>query len=488
MELPLITLAEELSADTSGFASPVPDWTVKGIRLYPATDGELVSGYAYLRREEEGCSILYFGESGALLCRFDFPGASLPTLHNAASEIIEYNSAIDLTMRTMVGRGSAPQDFILLFSGLMGNPVYIVDSFYNVVAINEEPVYSEISAIWRHLVSDRYLSYDLITDLQRRDALQLRSGDMRAAVVSSEAFPNRYINAPLMANGRLIGHLFVVGYNRIITPGKVALAEQLRRFVQTSFFASLPAGTFLNRGYENFLVHMLIGKVSEPTIIRSQLDALGWDAEGAFLLAAAEAGSRDPAWLESMFKRLEAIDHGKPLLYEGRMLVLFFFHDPPTCRSILSKLELLADREQCPFGLSDVCQDFRQLSHLYEQAKLALSDGGQGQEKKLYPFAETAVSYALRAEKGSPALSLLCDPAVPFLKEYDAGHNTEYCRTLRCYLENERNITVTAAQLHIHRNTLLYRIERLGAMLYADFADPSVRLRLLVSFQLPDGR
>ena len=48
------------------------------------------------------------------------------------------------------------------------------------------------------------------------------------------------------------------------------------------------------------------------------------------------------------------------------------------------------------------------------------------------------------------------------------------------YLENDRNVTATAAALYVHRSTLLERLSRIKKELWDDLDDPEVRLRLLI--------
>lgn len=54
------------------------------------------------------------------------------------------------------------------------------------------------------------------------------------------------------------------------------------------------------------------------------------------------------------------------------------------------------------------------------------------------------------------------------VSEYDREHQTNYCSTLVCYFENMFKSVPTASELFIHKNSLLYRIGRVGALFGMD--------------------
>ena len=55
---------------------------------------------------------------------------------------------------------------------------------------------------------------------------------------------------------------------------------------------------------------------------------------------------------------------------------------------------------------------------------------------------------------------------------------------LRSYLENDRNIAVTSRILYLHRNTFIYRLERIGEILQMDLEVPRNRLILLIALEI----
>jgi hypothetical protein len=77
-------------------------------------------------------------------------------------------------------------------------------------------------------------------------------------------------------------------------------------------------------------------------------------------------------------------------------------------------------------------------------------------------------------------------PVLQKILIYDAKNNTDYYETLRRYSLNLYDRESTARELHIHRNTLLYRLNRITELFDLSFEDKRTALHLLNSFQLAD--
>ncbi len=64
------------------------------------------------------------------------------------------------------------------------------------------------------------------------------------------------------------------------------------------------------------------------------------------------------------------------------------------------------------------------------------------------------------------------------IQAHDAGQHTDYLETLRAYLTSNGNISAMAARLHVHNNTVRYRVGRLAKDFDLDLDDPQQRLWL----------
>ena len=68
--------------------------------------------------------------------------------------------------------------------------------------------------------------------------------------------------------------------------------------------------------------------------------------------------------------------------------------------------------------------------------------------------------------------------AVATISAHDRLHHTDYLQTLRAYSATNGNVSSMAALLHVHKNTVRYRLARLVEEFRLDLEDPHVRLWL----------
>lgn len=70
------------------------------------------------------------------------------------------------------------------------------------------------------------------------------------------------------------------------------------------------------------------------------------------------------------------------------------------------------------------------------------------------------------------------------LIEHDEAHNAELVQTLEGFFACHGNASRTADRLHIHRNTLTYRLERIAEITQLDLDDPDARFSLQLALKL----
>lgn len=123
-------------------------------------------------------------------------------------------------------------------------------------------------------------------------------------------------------------------------------------------------------------------------------------------------------------------------------------------------------------GLAGIQQSHR-------EAKQALLIGrrlhGAGQ---IMRFDDLGVYRLIFAAEQLPELREFHDEALSPLVEYDLAHGADLIATLRAFFDAKCGPKEAASLLGVHRNTVLYRLERIHAITGLDLDDANVRLRL----------
>ena len=135
-------------------------------------------------------------------------------------------------------------------------------------------------------------------------------------------------------------------------------------------------------------------------------------------------------------------------------------------------------------GYTGVCgkkfQDLTELLGQYRQAAFALEQPGR-RAGALSSIEDTSMEYlSFYIHQNLPDLSL--HSQVPKMLDYDSIHHTEYAKTLFVYLKNNLDNKPAAAELFIHRNTLLQRLNKIKELWNPDLQDADNRFYLLFSF------
>jgi PucR family transcriptional regulator, purine catabolism regulatory protein len=95
----------------------------------------------------------------------------------------------------------------------------------------------------------------------------------------------------------------------------------------------------------------------------------------------------------------------------------------------------------------------------------------------------TELTRLLDSGQGAPEY---CRSVLSALLAYDAAHNTDLVHTLRSYFRCNGNVIRTAEVLFLHRNSVLYRLQRIEDLLEVDLKDSQDRLVLHLAVELTE--
>ena len=134
-------------------------------------------------------------------------------------------------------------------------------------------------------------------------------------------------------------------------------------------------------------------------------------------------------------------------------------------------------------GISQLFTDMAKLRSAFDQARTALCIGRRLEHTAVeYHFSKYFVYDLLEHYREKFSLNDLYVSELDMLNEPGVSNNN--LLLLYYYITNERNITLTAKNVHMHRNSVIYRLQKIRKDLQLDLDDPEVRLRLMISFKI----
>ncbi|MFB4165819.1 PucR family transcriptional regulator [Alteribacillus sp. JSM 102045] len=152
-------------------------------------------------------------------------------------------------------------------------------------------------------------------------------------------------------------------------------------------------------------------------------------------------------------------------------------------------MHLLKERfniEQITAGSGEICFYFSEVKNSYQKALEVIKINRKlpvDKEKYIfyhelgfYKYADLLIDYKKQENCTEPVLQLL--------KSYDQKNNTELFKSLALYLQCDTNTKEASQHLHIHVNTLAYRLKRIEELTGLDMDNPYQKLSLLLEISL----
>lgn len=138
------------------------------------------------------------------------------------------------------------------------------------------------------------------------------------------------------------------------------------------------------------------------------------------------------------------------------------------CRGIRHTLEAQGQGNSVCFGIGEPTATIAEFYRSYSQALRAVDLSMRMQDERIGAY-RRYILYELIYDSPNAKLALM--ERIRPLREYDEIHNTQLLHTLEAYFNHCQNSNSTSAALFIHRNTLLYRLDKISEILDLDFAD-----------------
>ena len=390
---------------------------------------------------------------------------------------------------------------------VIGNPIFLIDTSFKLLAYTKHAEIDDF--LWNELIQNGYFRSDSIFNFRLEKSIEkvmkstspvLFPASKPTTIYKTQAANVTYssiqphertrILSNVIIDNNIVACLCVIEYFENLKNDDIELVEILCKAVSSEMRKSSYFSKNKGMMYEYFIADLLNGNINNA-IIEERIRSLDWKIKRNFCVIVISDKKFNKENMPSNYLRTileNIIGTSKSIEYDGSIvLIVNNNRENPISESDIKTLKDVLLKYNLYGGISHNFDNLIHIRKFYQQAVTAIQIGYRmNNEAVLYHYKDFTIFDMFDVYSTQRNLNDLCHPAVISLLKYDTKYKTNYAETLYAYVSNGQNQTKSANALHIHRNTLTYRITKIAEIIEIDLDDNTLMLHLLLSFKIQD--
>lgn len=426
-------------------------------------------------------------ELNLLLLEYESP----QTVYAALTEYFDTQCGIGLFSETLLGiltSEGGVQALVDHAHMALGNPIFVFDAGYSLVAATWEEARKLNTGI-DMLENSGFTSktFEFVNTQRNKIHKQMLKSEEPIQMYNADMGYDQLLCA--IDTQKDLGHIVVSASSAPLKPMDFPLLKILKFCIGQQLKKDEFIRNIKGFNYEFFLKDLLDGKLALGKQYLNRMDYIGNEFSGNLYCLVVETARSSSALntnhIRSLFEM--RFPKAKTLVYNGKIICIL-----NTPEKQLITQEALEDaasicRENGLFaGMSNCFQSITDISEYYQQAQRAIELGlCDSDAPGLFIYEDYYLEHMRNIFVQKESARIFCHPKMKFLLEYDRKNDSELAYTLYMYLIHERNISTAAGAMHMHRNSLVYRINRITALIGEDkFDNYRERQYLILSYEV----
>lgn len=435
---------------------------ILGMRIITDNVDEMQSEYLYFGKGNYFFTDQQYADAYLAVNRHSmmlFREVEFNTILNALLAAFEFFNSWENDLLDAANRNAALREFVDLASPVFENPLIVgsLDMMYrvgsNVTGHRTNPLWDETASASTAVHQAMYEPY---LDLEGKRIQDLTDHPLLVRNVYKDGDP--VLMMYLRQDGNASGYIAILQENADLTEQNMHLAPIFVQYCQ----------------YAEDLIHYTGGLRSDISIFK---DLLQGEDVGELNLARLAKAMPEPPWRLLCIRVSERTDKLAAKALIGDMMRQPDYHVPfeqdGICYSIVAesamgKIHPLTGA--VVIGASLPFSNLLSIMVRLQQASFALRQASD--KRGLYLCENYACDYLIRTLKSMEMTEALLHPALEKIEEYDRMTTGDLRKTLSAYLRMERNQLDAARELHVHPNTMRYRLQRIREVTGLTLEDP----------------
>lgn len=403
-------------------------------------------------------------------------------------------------MQDAVIKQKSMQDIISLSEPVIGNFISVSDSALSLLAYTKNiPVDDPVSVF---LIENGYHSEETVKKFKKFGRFAVWTNSDGLIIDTSNAISKYTVISKVFAfNDIYYTHVVMTTTHRKMTPGLLDLFNHMIYLLNYYVIPSWEEEKNYSHIYNSIVADIMEGDLTDKLAVNERARIVGIRSTDKYIIMMLAVGrcgdycfpGRVARDIAHMFSNI------KPIYYNCRLMLLMHHADIENImeeQNIESRLNSYFQDNNVLCGISDIFDNLLELPGAHHQAVLALNEielnypngkliwGETPKWSNIALFHSYFASCLLDKSQQNEKLWRSSKYGKMLIELYnsDLDKNTNNCEVLYTYLLNERRATETANSLHMHRNNVVYRINRIEEMLGISLDDKTTRLNLTMSY------
>ena len=363
----------------------------------------------------------------------------------------------------------------------LGNSLLFCDMNFKIIASSTSvPI---LDPLWKENRKQGYCSYEFISEVKELKSIRNASQTTAALEVTCTKSPYRKLSSKVFHNQTQIGFLLMIEGENNFLPSHFEMLSIISHVISYTIAYYTPDLFEKNSLYHELLYDMLIGAPSKD--IMPRLAELKFPSKMLVLFIHSIRYLGQQYLKTFICKNLKTRIPGTHVTYhkEGIVAVIPLKNDSEMDSELLKMLVCFSKEEHIRIGISNSFTSIKNFVSHYEQAHTALELGYKlNPEELVYCYQNYQIFDLFSEVKNPEKLGRFCHPALAILRQYDHENSSQLYKTLCVYIDNGCNIKLAAESLYIHRNSLVYRLNRITEICLIDLSDINTLFLLRLSF------
>jgi DNA-binding PucR family transcriptional regulator len=359
---------------------------------------------------------------------------------------------------------------------VLGCPVTIEDANHRLIAYSSHDPQMDTARI--ATIVGRRVPEKVISGLWRDGVIQRLVESQEPVRISaiSDIGLNDRVAIAIRKNMDIIGYIWVVEVEKKLGDQELIQLKKAAQAAKTKLVQLQMQRRKEEEGHKDFFWQLLMGHLKSETMIKEKAEKLGVVVPTSFHVLMLQF---DSEITEKLYQQIldvisaaqqirivfHVVDNDQLILLSAPILRHLSKQD--YAKSFIHFMDQMKNRFSSDLferGSGSIYQEYTMVEKSYQEALMVL------QIKKQFPNETKSLHYypdlgyyrflpLILEEKRKRDFKNSC---LEKLREYDREHNSSLLNTLEVFLSNDSNAKDAADVLHVHTNTLNYRLKRIS--------------------------